>query len=109
MAEIPFEFRFGFPIGSVPIKPFASVSIHIRKPIYQWTKIDASFYYDEWGNAAAITDWELVSFIGAGIELSRHFSFEFQWVLGNFYTNDSDFDLAYRLGDTWRFKIDVAF
>ena len=118
MAEIPLGFRFGIPLGNLPISPFISTSFHIRKPIYHWIYLEtirSSNYYNDWieeseDGAAAIYEWEFIPLLGFGLEISRHFSFEFQWYIGeSFCTYDGGIDLAYRIGDSWRLKLEAAF
>ena len=117
MAEIPLGFRFGIPLGSLPISPFISTSIHIRKPIYHSIYIETDHYgysynwytKDSKDGAASIDEWEFIPLLGVGLELSRHFSFEFQWYIGSFCTHDGGFHEAYETGDSWRLKFEAAF
>ena len=114
MAEIPLGFRFGIPLGNLPISPFISTSFHIRKPIYHWIYLEiirSSNYYNDWieeseDGAAAIYEWEFIPLLGFGLEISRHFSFEFQWYLGNFGTHNHS---PYSKGSSWRLKFEAAF
>ena len=112
MAEIPLGFRFGIPLGNLPVSPFVSTSFHIRKPIYHWIYIEGDWSRGMFGQkngAAAIDEWEFVPLLGAGLELSRHFSFEFQWYIGSFCTHDGGIHEAYDTGDSWRLKFEAAF
>jgi len=129
MAEIPLSFRFGIPLGPLPVSPFISTSFHIRKPIYHWIDLENGHHYswiddsgdraaaqepgrridDSADGAAAIDEWEFVPLLGAGLEISRHFSFEFQWYLGSFCIHDGSFHEAYEYGSSWRLKFEAAF
>ena len=123
MAEIPLGFRFGIPLGSLPISPFISTSIHIRKPIYHWIYLELMHRYSNYSYGAAIElwpdesedgaasfdEWEFVPLLGAGLELSCHFSFEFQWYIGSFCTHGGGFHEAYETGESWRLKFEAAF
>ncbi len=129
MAEIPLGFRFGIPLGPLPVSPFISTSFHIRKPIYHWIDLENGHHYswiddsgdraaaqepgrridDSADGAAAIDEWEFVPLLGAGLEISRHFSFEFQWYLGSFCIHDGSFHEAYEYGSSWRLKFEAMF
>jgi len=113
MAEIPLGFRFGIPLGPLPISPFISTSFHIRKPIYHWIDLEVGRYYswiEESGDgAAAIDEWEFVPLLGVGLELSRHFAFEFQWYIGSFSIYDGGFHKTYDYGSSWRLKFEAMF
>ena len=113
MAEIPLGFRFGIPLGPLPVSPFISTSFHIRKPIYHWIDLEVGHYYswiEESGDgAAAIDEWEFVPLLGIGLELSRHFALEFQWYIGSFCIYNESFHKAYIYGDSWRLKLEALF
>ena len=117
MLEIPLQFRFGFPLGASNLSPFVSASFHIRKPVYIWAEYDiqwGGYYYsdDESYDAFyASYEWEFLTFIGFGVELTRHFSLQWQFLpisivtntdrINNYYSDDSD-------GLTWRLSMDIA-
>lgn len=119
MAEIPLGFRFGIPLGNTPVSIFFSSNFHIRKPIYQWIYVEydtyyidryySNFYKEDHDDVSSIADWEFAHLLGLGLEISRHFSIEFQWYAGNFRTYDGGVEQAYLNGDSWRIKIDIAF
>ena len=117
MAEIPLGFRFGIPLGYLPISPFISTSIHIRKPIHHSIYFETDHYgysyngytKDSYAGAASFDEWEFVPLLGVGLELSRHFSFEFQWYIESFCTHDGGIHEAYDTGDSWRLKFEAAF
>ena len=119
MAEIPLGFRFGIPLGNTPVSIFFSSNFHIRKPIYQWIYVEydtyyidryySNFYKEDHDDVSSIADWEFAHLFGLGLEISRHFSIEFQWYAGNFRTYDGGVEQAYLNGDSWRIKIDIAF
>lgn len=110
IAEIPLSFRFGFPVGlGRSLAPFISISLNVRKPIYAWTTV---WYYDEasYGDVYNIEDFEFLSFLGLGIELFRHVSIEWQFLLSSLRTYDGDNWDCWRNGtNTWRLKLDFAF
>ncbi|WP_295073454.1 hypothetical protein [uncultured Fibrobacter sp.] len=126
MAEIPLGFRFGIiPLGSQQVSLFLSANFHIRKPIYQWYEFDLGKSYwdymdDYWDGSysysdfASFSDWEFINLLGLGIEITRHFSLEFQWFAGNFRIYEGPFgtdaEQSYLNGfDSWRIKMDFAF
>lgn len=118
MAEIPLGFRFGIiPLGSSQVSLFLSANFHIRKPIYQWYDLHiGSNYWDDYSYSdfASFSDWEFINLLGLGIEITRHFSLEFQLFAGNFRIYEGPFgtdaEQSYLNGfDSWRIKMDFAF
>ena len=118
LAEIPLGFRFGIiPLGTSQASLFLSANFHIRKPIYQWYDLHiGSNYWDDYSDSdfASFSDWEFINLLGLGIEITRHFSLEFQWFAGNFRIYEGSFgteaEQSYLNGfDSWRIKIDFAF
>ena len=118
LAEIPLGFRFGIiPLGTSQASLFLSANFHIRKPIYQWYDLHiGSNYWDDYSDSdfASFSDWEFINLLGFGIEITRHFSLEFQWFAGNFRIYEGSFgteaEQSYLNGfDSWRIKIDFAF
>lgn len=124
MVEVPLTFRLGVPYV---ISPYVSLSIHVRKPIYVWMDYDVDiswtmgdyfsfnnrdYNYDDnssMSGAFAEEDWEFLGFLGFGIELTRHFSVQWQLLLLNIVTYSEE-TLNYRLFDeTWRLNLDFAF
>lgn len=125
MLEIPLQFRFGFPLGKArEVSPFISASFHVRKPIYIWTDYDTGWTWSDdlyWGydydidesydGFYALPDWEFLTYVGVGIEFSRFFSLQWQFLpvsivtntdtINNYYCDDSD-------GLTWRISMDIA-
>ena len=121
MAEIPLTVRFGLPFK---YSPYISLSAHIRKPIYAWVEYDANIswsidddYYDPWSyhfgdfnssdGAYTADDWEFIGFVGAGLEISRHVSIQWQVVCINAVTYSNE-HINYRLGESWRLSLDFA-
>ena len=113
MAEIPFGFRFGIPLGSLPISPFISTNFHIRKPIYQWIYSESDEHTHVYNDFTTASDWEFIHFLGIGLEISRHFSLELQYYSGNFRTyncnEDAGAEQGYINSESWRIKLEVAF
>lgn len=119
VAELPIEFRFGFPIGKA-LSPFFSINWNIRKPIYQWYnwyfEYNSKYYYsdpygDEWdASTYASSDFDFLGFMGIGLEIYRHVSIEWQWLAIAKSTYADDKGTPYKDGaDTWRVKLDFAF
>ena len=112
MAEIPLGFRFGIiPLGTSQVSLFLSANFHIRKPIFLIRQFDSEGVYNDF---ASFSDWEFINLLGLGIEITRHFSIEFQWFAGNFRIYEGPFgtdaEQSYLNGsDSWRIKIDFAF
>lgn len=120
MLEVPLQARIGFPLGKAKnVSPFISASFHIRKPVYLWMDYELSlsdylYYYGKDGSYSdfyAFSDWEFLTFVGFGIEMSRAISFQWQFLpvsivtntdaITNYYCDDSD-------GMTWRLSMDVS-
>jgi hypothetical protein len=117
MLEVPLQVRLGFPLGKAKkISPFVSASFHIRKPIYIWMDYDIivdSYHHKEgsYSDSYGVSDWEFLTFVGLGIEISRAISFQWQFLpvsivtntsaITNYYCDDSD-------GMTWRFSMDAS-
>lgn len=127
MAEIPLTVRFGLPFK---FSPYLSLSVHIRKPIYAWVDYDAYFSwgirgvydydsysydsqyynYDDYNSADgtfSIADWEFLGYVGAGLEITRHVSLQWQMVVVNAVTYSNEI-LNYRIAETWRIGLDFA-
>lgn len=122
MAEIPLTVRFGLPFK---FSPYISLSVHIRKPIYAWVDYDAYFRwglgnfddgdyqnygYDDYNSsdgAFSIADWEFLGYIGAGFEITRHVSLQWQMALVNAVTYSNEI-LNYKIAETWRIGLDFA-
>ena len=124
MAEIPLTFRLGLPFV---ISPYVSLSLHARKPIYAWIDYDVDvswqlgelYSYDsrdrEYDDSSSKrgpfneSDWDFLGYLGFGVELTRHFSIQWQMLLFNVITY-TDETVNYKLlTDTWRVGLDVAF
>ncbi|OWV18560.1 hypothetical protein [Fibrobacter sp. UWB3] len=112
MAEIPLGFRFGIiPLGTSQVSLFLSANFHIRKPIFLIRQFDSENVYNDF---ASFSEWEFINLLGFGIEITRHFSLEFQLFAGNFRIYEGPFgtdaEQSYLNGsDSWRIKIDFAF
>ena len=130
MVEVPLQFRFGVPVDASEIfRPFVSLSTHVRKPIYAWIdhyfadwtwriEEQSAYYFSsyvhgtdtsfETDGAYASSDMEFMEYLGFGIEISRHFSIQWQLLLTSIRTNVDEV-FAYENGiDTWRLNIDFA-
>jgi hypothetical protein len=81
---------------------------------YELSLSDYLYYYGKDGSYSdfyAFSDWEFLTFVGFGIEMSRAISFQWQFLpvsivtntdaITNYYCDDSD-------GMTWRFSIDAS-
>lgn len=123
IAEIPVEVRFGIPLSEY-FAPFVSFSLNARKYIYGWFEyeMDASwsvgdyYYYDtdyEYNDATEdgfyeSGDIDLLFFLGIGIEISKHFAIQYQWLIeGTGWRSGYGFD--YDEEYTNRFSMDFAF
>lgn len=123
-AEIPLEFRIGFPMKI--FKPFVSTSVNFRKPIFGLNSYGIDVSYDEYQYSSRIytyaedefdeswesgiydfSDWEFIGYFGLGFEISHHFSLQFDWIMWSARTYSDSGD-AYDDG-TWKINMDVAF
>lgn len=119
VAEIPLEFRFGFPLGRLTwISPFVSYNMNIRKPVYAWLEwymYDYSYSYGYWDDSDTRNDaydpgdWDFMGYLGFGVELTRHFSLEWQILLHSHRTYASYGWRSHEQGSrTWRLKLDFS-
>lgn len=123
IAEIPVEVRFGIPLSEY-FAPFVSFSLNARKYIYGWFEyeMDASwsvgdyYYYDtdyEYNDATEDGfyeggDIDLLFFLGIGIEFTKHFAIQYQWLIeGTGWRSGYGFD--YDGEYTNKFSMDFAF
>ena len=118
-AEIPMELRVGVP--SKILRPFVSTSANFRKPIFATVNygfdvkvLDDSYSFgvydredgENWDHDFFDTsDWEFVGYLGLGIEITRHFSLQYQWLLWSARTYD---EVAYNSLDSWKVSLDIA-
>lgn len=107
VAEIPIELRFGIPLSEL-VAPFVSFSLNARKYIYGW------FEYDKYDNDVTEDgfyesgDIDLLLFLGIGIEITKHFAIQYQWLIeGTGWRSGYSFD--YDEEYTNRFSMDFAF
>ncbi len=122
IAEIPVEVRFGIPLSEY-FAPFVSFSLNVRKYIYGWFKyeMDASWsvgdnYYNtgyEYNDATEdgfyeSGDIDLLNFLGVGIEITKHFAIQYQWLISGIGWR-SGYDFNYDEDFTNRFSMDFAF
>ncbi len=122
VAEFPLELRFGFPTWK-GFCPFFSYNFNIRKPIYAWYNwyvegyaYDSEYYYksygdgwNSWGSSPyEAKDFEFTGYFGFGLEIFRHVSLEFQWLIHSLSTFADDLH-PYEPDDTWQIKLDIAF
>lgn len=122
IAEIPIELRFGIPLSEY-FAPFVSFSLNVRKYIYGWFKyeMDASWsvgdnYYNtgyEYNDATEdgfyeSGDIDLLYFLGIGIEITKHFAIQYQWLISGIGWRSS-YDFNYDEDFTNRFSMDFAF
>lgn len=123
VAEFPLELRFGFPTWK-GFCPFFSYNFNIRKPIYAWYNwyvegygYDSEYYYksygdgwDSWDSSPyEAKDFEFTGYFGFGLEIFRHVSLEFQWLIHSLSTFADDTTEPYDTDDTWQIKLDIAF
>lgn len=120
MFEIPVQGRFGFKIPRIPVVPFVSASLHVRKPIYAWTEYDVDYHWDsyfygsyyDWNSYDGFynfADWEFLLYVGYGVEIYRHISLQWQFSFLSLVTY-SDELMNYDQDDldTWRLSLDYA-
>lgn len=120
MFEIPVQGRFGFKIPRIPVVPFVSASLHVRKPIYAWTEYDVDYHWDsyfygwyyDWNSYDGFynfADWEFLLYVGCGVEIYRHISLQWQFSPLSLVTY-SDELMNYDQDDldTWRLSLDYA-
>lgn len=122
IAEIPVEVRFGIPLSEY-FAPFVSFSLNVRKYIYGWFKyeMDASWsvgdnYYNtgyEYNDATEdgfyeSGDIDLLYFLGIGIEITKHFAIQYQWLISGIGWR-SGYEFDYDEDFTNRFSMDFAF
>ena len=110
MLEIPIQGRFIVPIPKFPVLPFASVSVHIRKPVYAFVFYDVygRYYHDGdtmYDDFYCLSDFEFLLYLGGGIELIRHFSLQWQFLPLSIVTH-SDNLMNYE--NTFRINLDFA-
>lgn len=114
MVEIPLQFRFALSFEKTKIRPFISISTHIRKPIYTWG--DASLWSNMDKNtdnssseAHPFIDWEFMEYLGLGVELNRHVAIQWQPLLYSIRTSDPNTFAPYDGGiDTWRLNFEFT-
>ena len=118
-AEIPLELRVGIP--SKILRPFVSTSANFRKPIFATVNygfdvrvMDDRYSFGvhdredgaNWDHDFFVeSDWEFVGYLGLGIEITRHFSLQYQWLLWSARTYD---EVAYNSFDSWKASMDIA-
>ena len=116
LLEIPLELRAGFPAGKI-FSPFFSLSVNIRKPLYSqvvWylggESIQESSDDGRSSGFYTASDFEVLEFIGFGIEIYRRISVEWQWLVASQSSYADDKGAPYQGGiDTWQIKLEFAF
>lgn len=111
VAEIPIELRFGIPLDKY-FAPFVSFSLNARKYIYGWFEyeMENSWLYNDATEDGFYksSDIDLLFFLGIGIEFTKHFAIQYQWLIeGTGWRSDYGFD--YDEEYTNRFSMDFAF
>lgn len=111
VAEIPIELRFGIPLDEY-FAPFVSFSLNARKYIYGWFEyeMENSWLYNDVTEDGFYegSDIDLLFFFGIGIEISKHFAIQYQWLIeGTGWRSGYEFD--YDEDVTNRFSLDFAF
>ena len=109
MLEIPAQFRFAIPSNNDIVRPFASISPHIRKPIYAYiykesinNGLDKSEFY-------SIIDWDFMEYLGFGAEFYRHFTIQYQLLLLSIRTHSDKVLGVYDAGfNTWRLNLEYS-
>lgn len=111
VAEIPIELRFGIPLDEY-FAPFVSFSLNARKYIYGWFEyeMENSWLYNDATEDGFYegSDIDLLFFFGIGMEISKHFAIQYQWLIeGTGWRSGYEFD--YDEEYTNRFSMDFAF
>lgn len=111
VAEIPVEVRFGIPLDEY-FAPFVSFSLNARKYIYGWFEyeMENSWLYNDATEDGFYegSDIDLLFFFGIGMEISKHFAIQYQWLIeGTGWRSGYEFD--YDEEYTNRFSMDFAF
>lgn len=111
VAEIPVEVRFGIPLDEY-FAPFVSFSLNARKYIYGWFEyeMEISWLYNDATEDGFYegSDIDLLFFFGIGIEISKHFAIQYQWLISGIGWR-SGYDFDYDEEYTNRFSMDFAF
>lgn len=118
--EVPIDFIFKMnrPNG---VSPFFVLTIAARKPFYERVDLGSHArkrdgenypynYFNPWPNHKIYSDflpaetWELVSFIGAGVQITKNISSKFSWIFLNqeFYGGHS------LRNPSWRITLDIT-
>lgn len=111
VAEIPIELRFGIPLSEY-FAPFVSFSLNARKYIYGWFKyeMENSWLYNDATEDGFYEsgDIDLLHFLGVGIEFTKHFAIQYQWLISGIGWR-SGYEFDYDEDVTNRFSLDFAF
>lgn len=111
IAEIPVEVRFGIPLSEY-FAPFVSFSLNARKYIYGWFEyeMENSWLYNDATEDGFYEsgDIDLLNFLGVGIEITKHFAIQYQWLISGIGWR-SGYDFNYDEDFTNRFSMDFAF
>lgn len=116
LLEVPLELRAGFPAGKI-FSPFFSLGVNIRKPLYSqvvWylggKSVSESSHDDQSSGFYTASDFEVLEFIGFGVEIYRSISLEWQCLVASQSSYADDKSAPYQGGiDTWQVKLDFAF
>ena len=111
LLDVPLQLRFIAPT-TYRSKPFFSTSFYFRKPLYMYANYEVD--WDDYCNKArdldyfTPDDWEFLLYLGVGVEITRHFSI--QWQIAPLYrTTYTYVDANYGEDtDVWRINIDIA-